>query len=68
MYVGSLRRAVAGDVENGSMMAGQVAALVSERKTAAEVIAELMAEATARGALDLQQLADGNARRERAGR
>ncbi len=68
MYVGSLRRAVAGDVENGSMMAGQVAALVSERKTAADVIAEVMDEACALGALDLQQAADANARRERAGR
>ncbi len=68
MYVGSLRRAVAGDVENGSMMAGQVAVLVSERKTAADVIAEVMDEACALGALDLQQAADANARRERAGR
>ncbi len=68
MYVGSLRRAVAGDVENGSMMAGQIAALVSERKTAAEVIAEIMAEAEALGVRDLQQMADANARRARAGR
>ena len=68
MYVGSLRRAVAGDVENGSMMAGQVAALVSERKTAAEVIAEIMAEAEALGGLNLQQMADANARRARDGR
>ncbi len=68
MYVGSLRRAVAGDVENGSMMAGQVAALVSERKTAAEVIDEIMEEACALGALNLQQTSDANARRERAGR
>ena len=68
MYVGSLRRAVAGDVENGSMMAGQVAALVSERKTAAEVIAEIMAETEALGGLNLQQMADANARRARDGR
>lgn len=68
MYVGSLRRAVAGDVENGSMMAGQVAALVSERKTAAEVIAEIMAEAEALGGLNLQQMADANACRARDGR
>ena len=68
MYVGSLRRAVAGDVENGSMMAGQIAALVSERKTAAEVIAEIMAEAEALGVRELQQRADANARRARAGR
>ena len=50
MYVGSLRRAVEGDVDNGSMMAGQVAALVHERKTAQEVIDELMAQAQAVGA------------------
>ena len=50
MYVGSLRRAVEGDVDNGSMMAGQVAALVHERKTAQEVIGELMAQAQAVGA------------------
>lgn len=31
MYVGSLRRAVEGDVDNGTMMAGQSAALVHER-------------------------------------
>ena len=43
--MGSLRRAVEGDVDNGSMMAGQVAALVHERKTAQEVIDELMAQA-----------------------
>ena len=60
-YVGSLRRAVEGDVDNGSMMAGQVACLVHERKTAAEVLRELMEEGTARGALDLQALADANA-------
>ena len=42
MYLGSLRRAIEGDVDNGSMMAGQVAALVHERKTAAQVIDELV--------------------------
>lgn len=67
MYVGSLRRAVEGDVENGSLMAGQVAALVKSRETAADVLRETMAEAEALGALDLQQMADANARRERAG-
>ena len=45
MYVGSLRRAVEGDVDNGTMMAGQSAALVHERATAAEAIASLVAEA-----------------------
>ena len=47
MYAGSLARAVAGDVENGSVMAGQVAALVAERGTAAGVIQEMVREAEA---------------------
>ena len=63
MYAGSLRRAVEGDVDNGSMMAGQVAALVHERKTARQVIDELMEQALSRGARDLQQAADANAQR-----
>ena len=62
-YAGSLRRAVEGDVDNGSMMAGQVAALVHERKTARQVIDELMEQALSRGARDLQQAADANAQR-----
>ena len=47
MYAGSLKRAVEGDMENGSILAGQVAALVKKRGTAKELIAELMAEAEA---------------------
>ncbi len=66
MYAGSLNRAVQGDVDNGTMMAGQVAALVQERKTAADVINEIFAEAEALAKLDLQQMADANALRERA--
>ena len=62
------RRAVEGDVDNGTMMAGQSAALVCERATAAEAIARMMAEAEALGALDLAATASANARRERAGR
>ena len=46
-------------------MAGQVAALVAQRKSAAEVIAELVAEAEALGALDLDAVAALNARRQR---
>ena len=61
MHLGALRRAVAGDVDNGNIMAGQVAALVSERKSAAEVIAELVAEAEALGALNLDAVAALNA-------
>ena len=63
MYAGSLRRAVEGDVDGGSMMAGQSAALVHARKTAAQAIADLMADAEVRGGLDLQQLACANASR-----
>ena len=66
MYLGSLRRAIEGDVDNGSMMAGQVAALVNERKTAAQVIDELVAEAEALGARGMDEMAACNARRERA--
>ena len=66
MYVGSLRRAVEGDVDNGTMMAGQVAALVRDRATAAEAIAQMMAEAEALGARDMAAMAAANARRERA--
>ncbi len=66
MYVGSLRRAVEGDVDNGAMMAGQSAALVRARGTAAEVIAQMVGEAQALGALDLSAMAAANARRERA--
>ena len=63
MYAGSLRRAVEGDVDGGSMMAGQSAALVHERKTAAQAIADLLADAEVRGGLNLQQLACANAQR-----
>ena len=61
MYAGSLRRAVEGDVDGGSMMAGQSAALVHERKTAARAIADLLAEV--RGGMNLQQLACASAQR-----
>lgn len=66
LYIGSLGRAVEGDVDNGTLMAGQSAALVNERKTAAEVVAEIMAEAEALGACDLAEMAAMNARRRRA--
>ena len=67
MYVGSLRRAVEGDVDNGTIMSGQIAAVVHERKSAKEVIAELMSEAEALGGCTLQQMADANADRRRLG-
>jgi enoyl-[acyl-carrier protein] reductase II len=45
---GALRRAVAeGDVENGSVMAGQIAGLVSKYQTCQEIVEELMAECAA---------------------
>ncbi len=65
MYAGSLARAVAGDMEGGSILAGQIASLVTERGTAAEVIQQIMTEAEALGALNLQQVADLNAQRGR---
>ena len=65
MYLGALRRAVEGDIDNGTLMAGQIMAVVKERKTAADVINEMMAEAEALGALNLQQMADANATRTR---
>lgn len=65
MWLGALRRAVAGDVDNGDMMAGQVAGLVNERKTAADVVREMMAEAEALGGLSLAELAQANAQRTR---
>lgn len=68
MYVGSLRRAVSGDVDGGSVMAGQIASLVSERKSAAQVIEEIMSEAASLAGRGLDQMAAANATRERAGR
>lgn len=65
MYAGSLARAVAGDVENGSVMAGQVAALVNERGTAAGVITEMVREAEALAGQSMDGLAALNARRGR---
>jgi enoyl-[acyl-carrier protein] reductase II len=66
LFAGSLRRAVQGDAENGALMAGQVAGLVNERKTAREVIVDLMTEAEALGARNLSQMAVCNATRTRA--
>ena len=65
MYAGSHAGAVAGDVENGSVMAGQVAALVTERGTAAGVIADMVREAEALAGRSLGELAELNSRRAR---
>ncbi len=66
LYLGSLRRAVEGDVDGGSVMAGQVAALVHERQTAADVVDGMVAEAEKLSGLALDDMAAMNARRERA--
>ena len=60
---GSLHRAVEGDVENGALMAGQVACLVHDQKSAAQIVADLVSE-TERWAGDgLQRMLDANAQR-----
>ncbi len=47
--VGSLRKAVVdGDVDNGSVMSGQIAGLVNKEQTAKEIIEELFTEAKER--------------------
>jgi enoyl-[acyl-carrier protein] reductase II len=47
-WAGALRRAVVeGDVENGSLMAGQSVGMVTAEQPVAEIIAELVAEANA---------------------
>lgn len=47
-WAGALRRAVIdGDVENGSVMAGQSVGMVKEEQPAAEIIAQLVSEAEA---------------------
>ena len=66
MYVGSLRRAVEGDVDNGTMMAGQSAALGHQRAPAAEAIARMIEEDQAQGGLGMEALAALSARRGRA--
>ncbi len=47
-WAGALRRAVIdGDVENGSLMAGQSVGMVKQEQPAAEIVAELMGQAAA---------------------
>ena len=65
MFLGALRRAVEGDVDNGDMMSGQIAGVVHERKTAAEVLDEMVREAEALGANDIAAMAAANAQRKR---
>lgn len=60
---GSLHRAVDGDVTGGSLMSGQIACLIDEVKPCAQIIDELMEEASCWSASSLQQMADANASR-----
>lgn len=60
---GSLHRAVEGDVDNGSLMSGQVACLIGDEKSAQEIVDDLMCEALAWSRSDLQAMADANAGR-----
>lgn len=68
LYAGSLRRAVQGNISEGSLMAGQVACLVRERKSAQEAIDDMFEEAVYLGAKNLQEMASVNARRRVAAR
>lgn len=60
---GSLRRAVEGDVNGGSLMSGQVACLIDEVKPCQQIMDELMSEATRWGAGSMQDMADANEHR-----
>lgn len=60
---GSLHRAVEGDVENGALMAGQVACLVHDCKPAAQIVADLVAETQQWAGEGLQRMLDANAAR-----
>lgn len=60
---GSLRRAVEGDVESGSLMAGQSACLVQDIQTCQQIVDSLMDEALAWGNCRLQDMARANASR-----
>lgn len=60
---GSLRRAVEGDIETGSMMSGQIACLVHDEKSAAAIVSDLMHEAYAWSGYSLQDMAEVNSRR-----
>lgn len=66
-FSGSLKRAVDGDVEGGAVMAGQISAIVGERKRAADVVTEMIAEAERLGAKTAQEMAWANAVREGLG-
>ena len=54
---------VSADVDNGSLMSGQVACLIGDEKSAQEIVDDLMREALAWSKSDLQAMADANAGR-----
>ena len=60
---GSLKRAVDGDIDDGSMMAGQSACLVKARQSAAAIMDDLMAGCEAWGACALGTRLERNATR-----
>ena len=60
---GSLRRAVEGDVVNGSLMSGQIACLVSEQKSCKQIIDDLVSEAERWSSNGLESMAAANASR-----
>jgi enoyl-[acyl-carrier protein] reductase II len=45
LTMGSARKAAAGDIENGSVMAGQVSGLINEVKSAQQIVDDVLAEA-----------------------
>ena len=64
-WAGALRRAVIdGDVEHGSLMAGQSVGMVTKEEPVADILAQLIAQASA--ALDARNIApsDGRAQKE----
>lgn len=63
LAAGSLRRAVFGDVETGSLMAGQCAGLVDRRQTSEQIIDEVVAEASRLLAMTAEQIIEANASR-----
>lgn len=58
---GSLRRAVEGDVDSGSLMSGQIACLIDEVKPCAQIVSDLVSEAESWGSHTLQAMASANA-------
>ena len=65
-HSGSLRRAaVEGDLDTGSFMAGEVAGMVNERGTAAQVIQQFMTEAEEALSWSGAELLDNNATRKK---